>query len=133
MPGTRFAGCRARSLADLWRRRASRAPPRQRGLAGWSVVSQRVAPTVPLEGLPAGLGELGWVEGGNLSILSLSGDREQARALTAEMLAAKADVIVAQGPMSFGARGQQRTSLHFRPVFHSSPARAKLAPACVGP
>ena len=59
---------------------------------------------MPLDGLRAGLRERGWVEGDNLVIEARSGGFDNAKELTAELLQAKVDLIVAQGGMIFRAR-----------------------------
>ena len=61
------------------------------------------APSVPLEGLRAGLRQLGWVEGENLQIEIRSGNFGNAKDLTAALVQANVDVIVAQGGMVFRA------------------------------
>jgi putative ABC transport system substrate-binding protein len=59
---------------------------------------------VPLDAFRSSLLERGWQEGKNLIIEVRSGDGNQARDLTAELLRSDVDLIVAQGPMVFGAR-----------------------------
>ncbi len=80
---------------------------------------------VPLEAFRAGLVDRGWEEGKNLSLEIRSGDGSSARDLTAELLRTNIDVIVAQGPMVFGARAVAGTV----PIVFSingDPVEAKL-------
>ena len=74
------------------------------GWIGWSGAAVGQMATVPLDALRAGLQQRGWKEGVDLTIAVRAGDRTQARQLATELVAAKVDVIVAQGPMVFGAR-----------------------------
>lgn len=62
------------------------------------------SPSVPLEGLRAGLRERGWVEGRNLVIEVRNGGFDNAKDLTAELLQTKVRLIVAEGGMVFRAR-----------------------------
>ena len=71
---------------------------------GWTGGPGAAASAVPLEALRTGLAERGWQEGRNLILEVRSGDSSAARELTLELVARKVDVIVAQGPMVFGAR-----------------------------
>lgn len=57
-----------------------------------------------LEALLAGLREHGWSEGKNLVLDTRWGDRDRAADLIRELLAAKPDVLVAQGAMVLAAR-----------------------------
>ena len=74
------------------------------GWLGWSGAALGRQATAPLEALRAGLQARGWQEGVDLALVVRSGERAQARQLASELVAAKVDVIVAQGPMVFGAR-----------------------------
>lgn len=56
-----------------------------------------------LEALREGLRERGWVEGRNLVLEERWGERDEAAALTQELLQGRPDVIVAQGAMVLGA------------------------------
>jgi putative ABC transport system substrate-binding protein len=56
-----------------------------------------------LEALREGLRERGWIEGRNLVLEVRWGERDQAVALTQELLRGHPDVIVAQGAMVLGA------------------------------
>lgn len=74
------------------------------GWLGWTGGPGAVASAVPLEALKAGLAGRGWQQGRNLRLEVRSGDSSDARELTRELMQAKVDIIVAQGPMVFGAR-----------------------------
>ncbi len=77
--------------------------PARVGWLGW-LGDTSPNPSAALEALRAGLAELGWKEGDNLVLEVRGGDREQGGALTAELVRANVDVIVAHGPMVFFAR-----------------------------
>jgi putative ABC transport system substrate-binding protein len=64
---------------------------------------------VPLEALRDGLSDLGWREGKNLVLMVRTGERDQGPALTTELLRQGVEVIAAQGPMVFAARGLSPT------------------------
>ena len=74
------------------------------GWLGWIGGVGSSPSTLPLETLRAGLRERGWIEGRNLVLEMRTGDSSRSRELTTQLVAAKVDVIVAQGPMIFGAR-----------------------------
>ena len=83
-----------------------RAQARRVAKVGWLGVVDPAAPSapsVPLEGLRAGLRQLGWVEGENLQIEIRAGNFGNARDLTTALVQANVDVIVAQGGMVFRA------------------------------
>ena len=68
----------------------------------------------------------------NLAIELRAGDGSGARALTAELLAAEVDVIVAQGPMVFGARSAAGTvPIVFN--INGDPVEAKLVASLAHP
>lgn len=72
-----------------------------------------------------GMRERGWVEGQHYTVEPRWGTRDQAKDLTAELVQAKVDLIVTQGPMIFGARAAAGTI----PVvfgFSGDPVEAKL-------
>jgi putative ABC transport system substrate-binding protein len=76
--------------------------------------------------------ESGWIEGQNLVVESRSGNRDQARTLAAELVEGKLQVIVAQGPMVFGAEAAAGTI----PVvfaFSGDPVEAKLVASLARP
>jgi putative ABC transport system substrate-binding protein len=73
----------------------------------------------------AGLLERGWVEGRNLVIDARWGERDDAAALTNELLRLRPDVLVAQGAMVLGAKTVDSTV----PIvfgFSGDPVEAKL-------
>ena len=97
---------------------------------GW--LGLRDATSVAFEGLRAGLRERGWVEGDNLIIEVRSGGFEDAKALTAELLQAKVEVIVAQGGMIFRAHPFAGTTpLVFQ--INGDPVEAKLVASYARP
>jgi len=76
--------------------------------------------------------ERGWSEGQNLALDVRWGDRDRARDLVAELARLKVDVIVAQGPMVFGARAEAgRIPLVF--LFSGDPVEAKLVASLARP
>ena len=109
------AGLAARAVAAAWPSTALFASTGQAqaqqsgriarvGWLGWIGGIGASPSTLPLESLRTGLRERGWIEGQNLVIEMRTGDSGLARELTTQLAGAKADVIVAQGPMIFGAR-----------------------------
>jgi len=83
------------------------AQPRQVARVGWLGLTHSKdpsSPSIPLAGLRAGLRERGWVEGRNLVIEARHGGFDDAKDLTAELVQAKVDLIVAEGGMIFRAR-----------------------------
>ena len=74
------------------------------GWLGWTGGSATAA-SAPLEAFRLGLADRGWKEGKNLVIEIRNGDGSVARALATELLRLDVDILVAQGPMVFGARG----------------------------
>jgi putative ABC transport system substrate-binding protein len=85
-----------------------------------------------LEALRAGLRERGWVEGRNLVIDVRWGGRDDATALTAELLRSRPAVLVAQGAMVLGARDVSGSV----PVvfgFSGDPIEAKLVTSFARP
>lgn len=79
-----------------------RAQPRRIARIGWLGITDP-ATSVPLQGLRAGLQQLGWAEGDNLQIEIRIGTFGNAKELTAELLQAKVEVIAAEGGMIFRA------------------------------
>lgn len=74
------------------------------GWLGWTGGSA-AASSASLEAFRSGLADRGWKEGKNLVIEIRSGDGSGARGLATELLRSDVDILVAQGPMVFGARG----------------------------
>ena len=91
-------------VAIAKRSRAAVGPARV-GWLGWTGASGSSPSPVALEAFRFGLAERGWQESGNLVVIVRSGEGAQARDLATELLRSNVDVIVAQGPMVFGARG----------------------------
>jgi putative ABC transport system substrate-binding protein len=88
--------------------------------------------SVYLEAFREGLRQLGWVEGQNLLIEVRTGTRDQARDLAAELVQAKVDVLVTQGPMLHGARAAAgSTPIVFG--FSGDPVEAKLVASLARP
>jgi len=101
------------------------------GWLGW--VGGRPSPdSVPFESFRAGLRELGWHEGSNLVIESRSGDRANSAALARQLMETGVNVIVAQGPMVFGARGAVG-SLPLLFSINGDPVGAKLVTTLARP
>ena len=74
------------------------------GWLGWTGGAGTAPSLAALDAFRSGLTERGWQEGGNLVIETRAGDGSQARGFTAELIQSGVDVIVAMGPMVFGAR-----------------------------
>jgi putative ABC transport system substrate-binding protein len=74
----------------------------------------------------------GWVEGQNLVVESRWGNRDQASARATELIELKVDVIVAQGPMVFGAKAAAGT-MPVVFVFSGDPVEAKLVASLARP
>lgn len=74
------------------------------GWLGWTGAPGVAPSPIPLAGFREGLAQRGWQEGRNLHIDALAGDTSKARELMGNLLLANVDVVVAQGPMIFGAR-----------------------------
>ena len=84
--------------------RAQSAPKTARvGWLGWAGAGTTASP-VPLAAFRAGMAERGWSESRNLHIEVRTGDQTTSRTLATQLVQSKVDVIVAQGPMVFGAR-----------------------------
>jgi ABC-type uncharacterized transport system substrate-binding protein len=102
---------------------------------GWLGITDAAAPTspsIPLEGLRAGLRQLGWVEGDNLQIEIRSGNFGNAKDLTADLVQAKVEVIVAQGGMIFRAHPFAGTTpIVFQ--INGDPVEAKLVASYARP
>ena len=79
------------------------------GWLGWTGGTDTSPSALALPAFRAGLADRGWKDGGNLVIEVRAGDGSRARDLATELLAARVDLIVAQGPMVFGARNVVRS------------------------
>ncbi len=102
------------------------------GWLGLSHGTDPASPSIPLAGLRAGLRERGWVEGRNLVIEARYGGFDNAKDLTAELLQAKVDLLVAEGGMVFRARPfVGATPLLFH--VNGDPVQAKLVDSYARP
>ena len=80
-------------------------PASKTARVGWLALGPNTGPSVAFfEAFREGLRERGWIDGRNLVIEARWGNRGQARDQAAELVQWKPDVLVAQGPMVFGAR-----------------------------
>jgi putative tryptophan/tyrosine transport system substrate-binding protein len=119
------AGTFAASLADAQVGKTAR--------VGWIAGSPGpLATPIFLESFRQGLRERGWVEGQNLVIESRWGERDGARGLAAELVQLKVDVIVAQGPMVFGAQ-VEAGAIPVVFAFSGDPLQAKLVQSLARP
>jgi putative ABC transport system substrate-binding protein len=107
------------------------AQPARIARIGWIALSP--GPTAAqLETFRRGMRERGWVEGQNLAIDLRWGDRDHARDLAAELVRLRADIIVTQGPMVFGAKAETQSI----PVvfgFSGDPVEARLVTSIARP
>jgi len=107
--------------------------PRKTARVGWIAVSPGPQATpANFQAFRDGMRERGWVEGQNLVLDSRWGNRDQASALAAELVELKVQVVVAQGPMVFGAKAALGTI----PVvfaFSGEPVEAKLVASLAHP
>ena len=90
-------------LAFATRSSAAAAPARV-GWLGWTGASGLVPFAPSLEAFRSGLSDRGWQESRNLVLSVRSGEGPRARELATDLIRAGVDVLVAQGPMVFGAR-----------------------------
>ena len=113
---------------------AAAQPTRKSARVGWLgwLGDTSPNPSAALEALRSGLAELGWKEGDNLVLEVRGGDREQAVALTAELVRANVDVIVAHGPMVFFAR-QHSGAIPLVFQINGDPVEAGLVPSIARP
>ena len=96
----------ARATAVLpGRPAAARNKPAVVGWLGWVGSSGLQASALALEAFRGELLARGWAEGRDLTLLSHSGDQSRSAALATELMKREPDLVVAQGPMVFGARG----------------------------
>ena len=102
------------------------------GWLGWLGGEGATPSPVPLETLRQALRERGWVDGTNLTIEARAGVQADSRKLTEELLRTKVDLIVAQGPMIFGAKTIAGTTpLIF--AINGDPVEAKLVASLARP
>ena len=73
---------------------------------GWLGTPWGMSHKSALAGFRGGMRDLGWVEGRDFVLDLREGERDQAAAFATELLRAKADIIVTQGPMIQGARAE---------------------------
>ena len=118
-----------------WQAKATAQTARRVARIGWLGLGDGKAgstASIPFDGLRTGLRSFGWVEGENLVIETRNGNFGNAQALTAELLQAKVELIVAEGGMIFRARPVAgATPL----VFHvnGDPVEAKLVASYARP
>lgn len=74
------------------------------GWLGWTGAVGTSASAHALAAFRSGLAERGWAEGRDLELVQREGDRPRSAALASELLALDIQVLVAQGPMAFGAK-----------------------------
>lgn len=84
-------------------------PARQRrgariGWLGWIGAEGASASALALAAFRAGLADRGWAEGHDHELLVRDGDRQRSAELAAELIRSEVDLLVAQGPMVFGAK-----------------------------
>lgn len=100
---------------------------------GWIAGGAGALPTPAyLAALREGLRERGWTEGRNYVMEAAWGERDDARKLTAELVAKGADVLVVQGAMIFGAR-QEAKDVPIVIGFSGDPIEAKLVKSFAEP
>ncbi|MEN9631570.1 MAG: hypothetical protein RJA10_4798 [Pseudomonadota bacterium] len=83
---------------------AARSKPVVVGWLGWVGSSGVQASALALEAFRGELQSRGWAEGRDLTLHALSGDQTRSAALATELMKQEPDLVVAQGPMVFGAR-----------------------------
>lgn len=74
------------------------------GWLGWIGAEGASASASALAAFRAGLADRGWTEGRDHELLVRDGDRQRSAELAAELIRAEVSVLVAQGPMVFGAK-----------------------------
>ncbi len=84
---------------------AARNKPAVVAWLGWVGSSGVQASTLALEAFRGELQARGWVEGRDLTLFAHSGDQSRSATLATELMKHEPDLVVAQGPMVFGARG----------------------------
>lgn len=113
--------------------RAQKPPTTARvGWLGWTGGPGTVASAAPLDAFRSGLADRGWQEGRNLVLQTRTGDGAASRALATDLLRSGVDVLVAQGPMVFGARAVAgATPVVFN--INGDPVEAKLVASLARP
>lgn len=71
---------------------------------GWVGITGLQASELALAAFRSGLVERGWVEDRDFKLIAANGDQSQSAALAAQLMRQTPDLVVAQGPMVFGAR-----------------------------
>ncbi|MCA0240880.1 MAG: ABC transporter substrate-binding protein [Proteobacteria bacterium] len=74
------------------------------GWLGWQGAVGGTASALALAAFRSGLADRGWVEGHDLELLVRNGDRPRSGELAAELVQQDVHLLVAQGPMVFGAK-----------------------------
>ena len=74
------------------------------GWLGWIGAAGAAASALALAAFRAGLADRGWAEGRGYELLVRDGDQPRSADLAAELVRSGVDLLVAQGPMVFGAR-----------------------------
>ncbi len=115
-----------------WPVLAARNRPAVVAWLGWVGASGLQASELALEAFRGGLQARGWVEGRDLQLVSRSGDQSRSAALAAELMQHEPELVVAQGPMVFGAR----SVVGSKPLLFSingDPVEAKLVASLARP
>lgn len=102
--GRRAALASLAGLACARLARAQRGRPVRIGWLGWNGAAGTSASALALEAFRSELVARGWNFGRDLELLVREGGRPQSEALTTELVALDVQLIVAIGPMVFGAR-----------------------------
>jgi putative ABC transport system substrate-binding protein len=74
------------------------------GWLGWTGAVGTSASPLALAAFRGGLADRGWTEGRDLEVVVRDGDRPRSGDLASELLKLDINVLVAQGPMAFGAK-----------------------------
>jgi len=93
------------ALPSLASAAAAQAGPKLRiGWLGWQGAAGASGSTLALAAFRAGLADRGWTEGRDCEVLVRDGDRQRSAELAAELVKQDVALLVAQGPMVFGAK-----------------------------
>jgi putative ABC transport system substrate-binding protein len=119
--------------ATSWPLAARAQQPNRIRRVAWLGLGRRYAPSPYVEALRAGLRDLGWVEGRNLSIgLYWASGREDMEAAARELLASNPEVIVTQELMVYALKGvKTETPVVFG--FSGDPVNGKLVQSIAQP